>query len=244
MRKFDRDKQVMMSQFPKEMAHVTQIIESATNPKGTLLEMTLPSKQYLEMLSLQMSSPLEVNFAKTPDQVPLLPMKRKALEQGEKRKLEEMYALIYDTSNIKYVSKFCQSFTRLSYTGNLYSSSTTKDDNASIITATWCDEMKRPGILRGFLLHDVILKVENNSQQKNTHVLAKVDWYSTYSGANIYSHPVETWSTVYEPYSKFSFMPVGRFQQKCVVVRGTVKASGNRKDQVNIVIPLPLETRI
>lgn len=93
-------------------------------------------------------------------------------------------------------------------------------------------------------MHDVILKVENNSQQKVTHVLAKVDWYSTYSGSNIYSHPVETWSTVYEPYSKFSFMPVGRFQQKCVVVRGTVKASGNRKDQVNIVIPLPLETRV
>lgn len=131
MRKFYRDKQVMMSQFPKEMAHVTQILESATNPKGTLLEMTLPSKQYLDMLSLQMSSPLEINFAKTPDQVPLLPIKRKALEQGEKRKLEEMYALIYDTSNIRHVSKFCQSFTRLSYAGNLYSASTTKVDNAS-----------------------------------------------------------------------------------------------------------------
>lgn len=75
----------------------------------------------------------------------------------------------------------------------------------------------------------MLLKDQNEKEKKVTHVRAKVDWYRIYPSANVYSHPVETF--------------FGRFQQKCVVVKGTVKASGNRKDQVDIFYTFSLKNQ-
>lgn len=244
MRKFSRDRHVSAAKFPEEMAHFKQILESESKPKGTLLEMTVASEQYAEMLGLERGNPLELNFSKTKSQVPLSPLKRKALDQKKIRSLEEMYKLMYASDKIRHVSRFCQSFNRLLYAGNQYKSDFKFDDNASIITANWLDDLKRPAVIREFMLHDIILADDNNRKQKVTHVLAYVEWYTSYLGTNIYSDPVEIWGNLFEPYSKFSFMPVGRIQQKCIAVKGKVKSNSSQRVEINVIIPLPSATRL
>ena len=243
MRKFSRDKHVLTATFPEEMAHFTQLSENAAKPKGTLLEMTIGSEQYSEMIELGRGDPFEVNFTKTSAQVPLSPLKRKALEQIEMECLKEMYKLIYACDKIRHVSSFCQSFNNLLYAGSHYRSDRSNDDSASIVTAKWLGEMKRPAIVREFMLHDVVLVDENNKAQRITHVLAYVQWYTHYFGTNIYSYPIEIWANKFEPYSNFSYMPVGRIQQKCVAVKATLKGN-NQREKINVIIPLPSATRL
>ena len=88
--------------------------------------------------------------------------------------LKEMYKLIYACDKIRHVSSFCQSFNNLLYGGSHYRSDRSNDDSASIVTAKWLGEMKRPAIVREFMLHDVVLVDENNKAQRITHVLAYV----------------------------------------------------------------------
>ena len=103
--------------------------------------------------------------------------------------------------------------------------------------------MKRPAIVREFMQHDVFLVDENNKSQRITHVLAYVQQYTYYFGTNIYSYPTEIWANKFEPYSNFSYMPVGRIQQKCVAVKATLKGN-NQREKINVIIPLPSATRL
>jgi hypothetical protein len=45
--------------------------------------------------------------------------------------------------------------------------------------------------------------------KKVTHVLAHVEWYTSYLATNIYSDPVEILGNLFEPFLNVSFMPVG-----------------------------------
>jgi len=150
-----------------------------------------------------------------------------------------MYQIMYDNDNVRHVSYFYQSFKRLFYAGYYYHADSKNDSNASIVNAKWLDESKRPAIIRGFMIHDVVVEKQNGKSQKITHVLADVEWYAKYHGTNIYSSPLEMWSSKFEDYSSFCYMPVCRIQQKCVAVEAQGAQAHYVRDNLNVIIPLP-----
>ena len=88
----------------------------------------------------------------------------------------------------------------------------------STVITQWFDDSSRPAIIRDFLQHDVVIKMENGKSQKITHLLALVEWYARRPQCNRYSKPVEIWANHFEsviPEHAF-YVPVGRFQSSCV----------------------------
>jgi len=195
---------------------------------------------------MESGQPFEVNLAKTSAQVPLPPMMRKAFDETKARDIREMYQLIYSNDKICHVSRFFYSFYSLLYAGNYYRSSLKDVICSSIVTAKWFDDSKRPAIIREFMKHDIIVKDENNETKTVTYILAYVEWYACYTGPNnrYYAYPLEVWADRFMNNSKLSFLPVGRIKQKCVAVKGKVKNRLNRKESINVIIPLQSETRM
>jgi len=238
MRKFLRDKFVLSAVFPEEMSHLSDVLNNSIQTEGTLLEMSTRSELFSDLIiSLELPNPTEISYSQTSAQVPLAPFKRKALDRIEVENLKEMYQIMYD--NVRHVSYFYKSFKRLFYAGYYYHADSKNDSNASIVNAKWLDESKRPAIIRGFMIHDVVVEKQNGKSQKITHVLADVEWYAKYHGTNICSSPLEMWSSKFEVYSSFCYMPVCRIQQKCVAVEASFKRSNNVRDNLNVIIPLP-----
>ena len=60
------------------------------------------------------------------------------------------------------MSNVCKFFNSLLYAGNNYRSGRRNDDSVSMVPEKWLNEMKRPAIVREFILHDVVLEDENN----------------------------------------------------------------------------------
>ena len=88
---------------------------------------------------------------------------------------------------------------------------------SSVITQ-WFDDSSRPAIIRDFLQHDVVIKMENGKSQKIPHLLALVEWYARHPQCNRCLKPVEIWANHFEsviPEHAF-YVPVGRFQSSCV----------------------------
>lgn len=108
------------------------------------------------------------------------------------------------------------------FPASVISSSTfyTKDtvvQQTQLVTNSF-DDSSRPAIIRDFLQHDVVIKMENGKSQKITHLLALVEWYARHPQCNRYSKPVEIWANHFEsviPEHAF-YVPVGRFQSSCV----------------------------
>lgn len=237
MRKFLRDRFVLSATFPDEMIHLGDMLNNSITAKGTLLEMSKRSEDYTDLINLELLNSSEINYSKTCLQVPLPPFKRKALDGVEMENLKAVYEFMYPNDKVRHISHFYQSFKCLFYAGSYYHADHKNNSSASVVSAKWLDESKRPAILRGFLRHDIVIEKSNGKVQKITHILADVQWFAKYHRDNFYAHPVEVWSRDFEQYSSFSFMPVSRIQEKCIVVEATFKR-GSIKENINVIIPL------
>lgn len=54
----------MATKFPDEMAHFAQVLDNASKPKGTLLEMSKYCELYPEMVERMNGDPPNTNFGK------------------------------------------------------------------------------------------------------------------------------------------------------------------------------------
>ena len=64
--------------------------------------------------------------------------------------------------------------------------------------AQWFDDSSRPAIIREFLQHDVVVKMESGKSQRVTHLLALVEWHARHPQRNRYSKSVEVWPNYFE----------------------------------------------
>ena len=103
MRKFLRDKHLLASEFPSEMAHFSKLLDDAPKPKGTLLETTKAHELYSSMIACASASPESTTFERTDMQVPLPPIRKAALDQEASRELDEMYREIYPEDELEHV---------------------------------------------------------------------------------------------------------------------------------------------
>ena len=84
------------------------------------------------------------------------------------------------------------------YKGYRYTADSTCDQKASTVITQWFDDYSRPSIIREFMQHDVVIKMENEKSQKITHIPALVEWYARHPQCNRYSKPVEVWANHFE----------------------------------------------
>ena len=146
------------------------------------------------MVQSETGSPGNVNLNKTKTQVPLPPIKRDAIESDDVRRLQKTYEAMYASGRIIHVSSFCDKFKYLLYKGCRYTENMACNQQASAVITQWFDDSSRSAIIRDFLQHDVVIKMENGKSQKITHHLALVEWYARHPQCNRYSKPVEVWA--------------------------------------------------
>ncbi len=246
MRKFLRDKELKKTIFPEGMEGFQQLLDCEEKQKGTLLEASVRVQQFGSMIESQTGSPTDVNLSKTKAQVPLPPIKRDAIEADDVGRLQKTYEAMYAAGRILHVSSFCDKFKHLLYKGYRYTADPACHQQASTVIAQWFDDSSRPAIVREFLQHDVVVKMDNGKSQKITHLLALVEWYARHPQCNRYSKPVQVWANHFEsitPEHAF-FVPVGRFQSNCVSVKYHVPLLRHQQDKVNVIIPLPNSVRV
>ena len=114
------------------------------------------------------------------------------------------------------------------------------------LSPQWFDDSSRPAIIREFLQHDVVVKMENGKSQKITYLIALVEWYARHPQCNRYSKPVEVWANHFEsiiPEHAF-YVPVGRFESNCVSVKYHVPVLRHQQEKVYVIIPLPNSVRV
>lgn len=141
-----------------------------------------------------------------------------AIESDDVRRLQKTYETMYAGGRIIHVSSFCDKFKHLLYKGYHCAADSACNQQPSTVITQWFDDSSRPAIIRDFLQHDVVIKMENGKSQKITHLLALVEWYARHPQCNRYSKPVEIWANHFEsviPEHAF-YVPVGRFQSSCV----------------------------
>lgn len=246
MRKFIREKELKRAIFPGGMEEFQQLLDYEGKQKGTLLEASVRVQQFCNMIESETGSPVNVNLSKTETQVPLPPVRRDAIESDDVRRLQKTYEAMYAGGRIIHVSSFCDKFKHLLYKGYRYTADSTCNQQASTVITQWFDDSSRPAILREFLQHDVVIKMENGKSQKITHLLALVEWYARHPQCNRYSRPVEVWANHFEsviPEHAF-YVPVGRFQSNCVSVKYQVPLLRHQQEKVYVIIPLPNSVRV
>lgn len=247
MRKFLREKQLTRTVFPEGMEEFQQLLDCDGRQKGTLLETSVQVQLFSTMIESETGSPAEVNLSKTKTQVALPPIKRDALDDTDVRRLQNMYETMYAAGRILHVSSFCDKFKHLLYKGYRYTADSANNQQASTVIAQWFDDSgSRPAIIREFLQHDVVVKMENGKSQRITHILALVEWYARHPQCNRYSKPVEVWANHFEsviPEHAY-YVPVGRFQSNCVSVRFQVPLMRHQQQKVYVIIPLPNSVRV
>jgi len=144
MRKFLRDKHLMAMQFENGMERFGNLLDTAMQQRGTLLEQTSthPYEFYTEMLRTESEDPHEVDFQKIETQVPVPPIKKTAFSQKEIADLREMYQRLYPNNSIRNIPSFCDSFNHLNYAGTHFRADKENNYKASTILAKWIDQKK------------------------------------------------------------------------------------------------------
>ena len=157
MRKFIREKELKRG----GMEEFQQLLDCEGKQKRALLEASVCFQQFCNMVESETGSPVNVNLSKTETQVPLPPIKKDAIESDDVRRLQKTYKAMYAGGRIIHVSSFCDKFKHLLYKGYRCAADSACNQQPSTVITQWFDDSSRPAIIRDFLQHDVVIKMEN-----------------------------------------------------------------------------------
>ena len=212
MRRFLRDIELRMMDFPDEHKQFQSLLSSTATQLGTLGEM--------------LNEDCSETF------VPLPPVKRIALSDDDHSKITEMYKTLVPNCEVVSTQRLCDSFSRVQISGAMYRCSR----NYGVL-AKWFNGECRPGRVCRFLTHDVVAKQDRGKRQKLTFLLAEVDWFKAHPERNSFPDPLGVWCTDFESHSEMSFIPAQRIQSQCLTVQYKVKFNYGR-EKVVVTIPL------
>lgn len=165
MRRFLRDVELRIMDFPDEHKQFRCLLSATATQTGTVGEM--------------------LNEEQSETIVPLPPVKRIALNDDDHSKLTEMYKTMLPNCEIVSTQRLCDSFSRVQISGAIYRCSR----NYGVL-AKWFNGECRPGRVCRFLTHDVVVKQGRGKRQKLTFVLAEVDWLKTHPERNWFPDPL------------------------------------------------------
>lgn len=212
MRRFLRDIELRVMDYPDGHEEFRCLLSTSVTQTSTVAEMV--NEDQREVI------------------VPLPPVKRIALSEDDTANLTEMYKTLLPNCEIVSCQRLCDCFSRAQISGAI-----NRCGNSCGVVATWYNGECRPGRLRRFLTHDVVVKNERGKRQKLTYVLAEVDWFKAHPERHWFADPLEAWCTQFESSSQYSFIPILKVHSRCLTIHHKVKFNYGR-EKVVVTIPL------
>ena len=153
----------------------------------------------------------------------------------EKRNFRtEMYSEIYGKENIVHVPLRHEVFREMKIFEKLYISAKSRSSRSHAIVGVWpspsgilnrepCGDDVRIGLIQYFFVHYPTIKCLSDQQgaqdectSNQPHVIAEIEWCQDHPRKFIFGNGIIIASTVCEPFSSASFMPISRIISQCV----------------------------
>ena len=170
----------------------------------------------------------------------LPPFKEKYFSDTEISHLHEMYSCLYPAARLE-VSRYFKVYKKCMINGEEYISKNSRSQRSTAVAAKWpnvigIDQLGeapiRIGRIISFVKHTISISPDS------TVVLARLEWYGDHPRRHFLHSSVLVGSTVFEPKSCVSFMPVSRIMCRCAVSTPLSLTFDYGVDRVYVSIPL------
>lgn len=175
----------------------------------------------------------------------LPPFKEKYFTDVELSYLQEMYSCLYPAIHVEK-SRFYKEYKKCMINGEEYISNNSRSQRSTAIAAKWPNVIGidkqgeasvRIGRIISFLEHTITITLDNE-RKSYTVVLARLEWYGDHPRRHYLHSSVLICSTVFEPESSASFMPIGRKMCRCAVSSPLSLSFDFGVDCVYVSVPL------
>ena len=179
----------------------------------------------------------------------LSPLTEKVFDDSEMRHLEEMYAHLYPASLYECVqpARFYEEGKQAIINKEHFISTKARSMRSAAVIAHWAtstgishggDCQIRPGLVLSFIRHKTTVRKLNCAADKTySHVLARVHWFQNHSRRDTYIPTLIVTSTLFDPESSATFIPISRIAGRCAYSKATVSFDYG-EDTVNLCVPL------
>ena len=161
------------------------------------------------------------------------PFKEKYFCDSELLYLHELYSCLYPTMNIVHVSRFYKEYKKCVINCEEYTSSNSRSQRSTAIAVRWPnlsridtqgEEPPKIGHILSFIDHSIIVSsnldhhnTDSTSSTTKSHILVRLQWYGDHPRRNFLHSSVLLCSTLFDPESCASFMPISRIMCRCAV---------------------------
>ena len=147
------------------------------------------------------------------------------LSKAQQNDLLNVYRKLYRREDVQLdsVTTLAKRYTSVYWNGELLGSTEScRRENASVILAKWAANdstvddhgLQRPGVVRHYLLHSVV--INNNIL---SHMFAVVDWFKHSDDQLDYLPPISVWSSKQINDGPATFLPLQRIHSRCAIAK-------------------------
>ena len=174
-----------------------------------------------------------------------LPIKEKCFNDADMLYIQQMYALLYPTSDIEHINRFYYQSKGIVINNEDFISTGSRSNKSSTVAAHWPGVLNidplgeaplRVGVVTFFFRHTIRI-VKNSATKTISHILAHVNWYMDHPRRNILHPSTIISSTVFDRDSPASYIPVNRIAARCANAETTWRFDYG---QDNVIISVPL----
>ena len=170
------------------------------------------------------------------------PVKEKFFNNAEQQYLCEMYKVLYPMMNITEVPRLYRECKKMTINYEEYTSSKARSQKSFAVAAKWAGvvgiDSRREVPLRIAQVTSYIEHKLTSLDTNKTHMLARVRWYGDHPRRSSLHSSVILCSTVLDPESCASFIPVSRIMCRCALSSSVSMKFDYGFDNVLVVVPL------
>lgn len=169
----------------------------------------------------------------------LSPITKQSIAYHSLRYLKESYKTFLENVNEATVTIHCEFVSAVNVAGEIYGSSTSRNQRSGYIMAAWCGQNGRidtsgTNIRPGVIEHFIRQNVEVDGHWKS-YILAEVKWFHPHNSRHAIGAPVEVWCRDhYEMEGPADFIPLQRIHSKFVPAFEVLE-----NETVLVVCPMP-----
>ena len=254
MRRFLNQQAVQDLGIPLEFPDFKEILPLDNN-KGSLVNSTCSGEIVLKLFHL--SSPSlsnEMDFSSSTVESLLPPYTEKVFPSDIYKELCSVYAQLYPSCDLTFVSRSYLHSKRASIGGELLVASSV-NENLSTVAAYWPGirgsittfdpSLKRAGKVIYFLKHSIKLIDPNKKLQKKSHIFCRVQWYQYHSHPEFFGSSAIVCTKLIEVEGPCCFLPLARVSNRCAAGELQIDFGPPlRTDRVFVAIPLPFNFNV
>ena len=231
--------------FPEEGEPFRDILIQHTSSASGSVLMSM-STDLLNFIAL--SAPIfekGLNFTTSIHEKCLPPLKDIILSSDQASMLECLYKFLYPDIQLSSLSRFAKMSYRASVYDEVFGSKAMSRDNNIVISAFWPSSdnfLVSPGVslphsigqIQYFVQHKMISQADGEME----HIFGYVKWYKKHEQFNWFGYSATVLIQEFEPYTKFSFIPVQRISSVCLYGRLKVSFVDGMEETVIVASPV------